>query len=133
VHRAVEWLRVEVGEHQVEEMQEIEGRRELLLCGDVPELRQSGFLPSEHMRILSSDGVIRPLLSVWKRVKASHIEAIWSSLSSLAPITSSGGRGSKRRRSRVLPRERMRTPSLDGAIRSSSSVWKRVKASHMEA
>jgi hypothetical protein len=42
VQRAVERLRAEVGAHEVEEAQEVEGRHELPLRGDVPELRQHG-------------------------------------------------------------------------------------------
>lgn len=37
--RAVEGLRAEVGAHEVEEAREVEGGRELLLGGDVAELR----------------------------------------------------------------------------------------------
>ena len=40
--RAVEGLRAEVGAHEVEEAREVEGGRELLLRGDVAELRLRG-------------------------------------------------------------------------------------------
>jgi hypothetical protein len=44
--RAVEGLGPEVGAHEAEEAWEVEGRRELLLRGDVPELRL-GWVPAE--------------------------------------------------------------------------------------
>jgi hypothetical protein len=44
--RAVEGLGAEVGAHEVEEAREVEGRRELLLRGDVAELRLRG-VPAE--------------------------------------------------------------------------------------
>jgi hypothetical protein len=39
---------------------------------------------------LECDGAIQPPPSVWKRLKASRMEAIWSSLSALAPIAAGG-------------------------------------------
>jgi hypothetical protein len=79
-----------VGAHEVEEMQEVKGHCELLLCGDVPRPRQCGFLPRERMRMPSSNGAIQSSLSVSKRVTTYIMEVNWSMLTAMVPITSGG-------------------------------------------
>jgi hypothetical protein len=58
--------------------------------GDVLELCQRGFPPRECIRMPSLYVTIQPSLSVWKRVKASRMEEIWSSLNALPPIVAGG-------------------------------------------